>query len=90
MNMEDSVTLTQADFDWCIKLYAAVLDWKSARLTLQLLQNQGGPQEKIMEASQRLLDCERTLSNSAHSSIGRRLLLEVTMGLEKVDGTETA
>lgn len=73
--MENLITITQQEFNFLMQLYSAVLNWKSARLTVPMLKRQGEPEEKIAEAQQELLDCERALSSFASSNIGQRLFL---------------
>lgn len=73
--MEDAITLTFEEYDYLIRLFSAVLDWKAARLSLQMLQNQGESEEIIAKSQHDLVVCERALSHGASSRIGRRLFM---------------
>jgi hypothetical protein len=87
--MEERISIQQSEFDCLIKIYSAVLDWKSARVSILQMQRENWPEEKVAEVQERMLACELALSRASSSDVCRSLFL-ATLGLYPVSGAEAA
>ena len=67
--MQAGFTLAQEEYNCSIQVVSAVLDWKAARLSAEMLKNQGRPEERVTAAHMYLSGCERVLSDNTRTYV---------------------